>query len=93
MSVLLAADDPGPVNVIVAQLLGLYALGLIAMMVLSWFPLRPDGVAAQIQRFLRRITDPLVIPLRRAMPSMGIIDASPLIILLAVMFLRRLLLS
>ncbi|MBS1846851.1 MAG: YggT family protein [Actinobacteria bacterium] len=88
-----AAGPPGPINVVVADLLSLYALALIAMMVLSWFPLRPDGPIAKVQRFLLRITDPLVVPLRNAMPSMGMIDPSPLIVLLAVYFLRGLVLG
>lgn len=73
--------------------LGLYAFCLIAMMVLSWFPLNPSRTPAQIQRVLLRITDPLVLPLRRSMPSMGMIDPSPLIVLLAVLFLRGLVLG
>lgn len=90
---LMGASDPGPVAQVVAAVLGLYAFCLIAMMVLSWFPLNPSRTPAQIQRVLLRITDPLVVPLRRAMPSMGVIDASPLIVLLAVLFLRGLVLG
>lgn len=93
MSVLAAGAEPGVINQIVAAALGLYAVALIAMMILSWFPLRPGRMPAQIQRVLLRITDPLVIPLRRAMPSMGMIDPSPLIVLLAVLFLRGLVLG
>lgn len=93
MTGLLLASETGVVNRIVADLLGLYALALFAMMILSWFPLRPSGTPAQIQRMLLRITDPLVVPLRRSMPSMGMIDPSPLIVLLAVLFLRGLLLG
>ncbi len=93
MTGLLLASETGIVNRIVADLLGLYALALFAMMILSWFPLRPSGTPAQIQRMLLRITDPLVVPLRRSMPSMGMIDPSPLIVLLAVLFLRGLLLG
>jgi YggT family protein len=91
LTVLLAATSrPGVINQVVGAILGLYALALIAMMLLSWFPLRSSGTPAQIQRVLLRITDPLVIPLRRAMPSMGMIDPSPLIVLLAVLMLRGL---
>ena len=93
MTLPLVAAEPGVVSQVVAALLGLYALALIGMMVLSWFPLRPSGTPAQIQRVLLRITDPLVVPLRRSMPSMGMIDPSPLIVLLAVLFLRGLVLG
>lgn len=93
MNVLAVAGDPGVVAQVVAAVLGLYAVALVAMMILSWFPLRPGGMPEQIQRVLLRITDPLVVPLRRAMPSMGMIDPSPLIVLLAVLFLRGLVLG
>lgn len=87
------AAQVGPINQAVGALLGLYALALIAMMLLSWFPLRPSGLPARLQRALLTITDPLVVPLRRAMPSMGMIDPSPLIVLLSVLFLRGLVLG
>lgn len=87
------ASQPGLINQIVGSLLGIYAIGIVAMMVLRWFPLRSGGVPARAQRFLLRATDPLVIPLRRAMPSMGLIDPAPLIVLLAVLFLRGLVLG
>lgn len=88
-----ATTRPGVIEQIVGAVLGAYALALIAMMLLSWFPLRPGGTPARVQRVLLRITDPLVVPLRRAMPSMGMIDPSPLIVLLAVLFLRSLVLG
>lgn len=89
----LAAAGPDVGTQIVAAILGAYALALMAMMVLSWFPLRPSGNPARVQRALLRITDPLVVPLRRSMPSMGMIDPAPLVVLLVVLFLRSLLLS
>ena len=88
-----AISQPGPVNQVVGAALGLYGIALLAMMVLSWFPLQPSGAPARLQRFLLRITDPLVVPLRRAMPSMGLIDPAPMIVLLAVWFLRGLVLG
>ena len=84
------ASGPGPVGEVVAALLGLYAL---AMMVMSWFPMRPGGTASEVYRFLMRITDPIIVPIRRSMPSMGMIDPSPLIVLLVVLFLRQLILG
>ena len=40
----LAASGPGVLGVIVADLLGLYALAIFAMCLLSWFPIR-EGTA------------------------------------------------
>ena len=77
----LAASGPGILGVIVADLLGLYALAILAMALLSWFPLREGTTIWQVQRFLLRITDPVMLPVRRAMPSMGPLDVTPIIVL------------
>ena len=93
MTATVLAAGPGPVGEVVAALLGLYALAIFAMMIMSWFPMRPGGPASEVYRFLLRITDPIVVPIRRSMPSMGMIDPSPLIVLLVVLFLRQLILG
>jgi YggT family protein len=62
-------------------LLNLYVIAIVLRMVLSWFPLESGGVVAQVYGVLRRITDPLLEPLRRVVPPMGGFDLSPLIAL------------
>ena len=91
--ILVAASEPGPLARGVAGLLGLYALIILVMILMSWIPLRPGGVPAQIYRSLLRVTDPVLLPVRRAMPSTGPLDLSPLIVLLAIQLLRQLILS
>lgn len=88
-----AASNPGPVARLVAAGLGIYGLLIFAVIILSWFPMRPDGGLAQIHRTLRRATDPVLSPVRRAMPSTGPLDLSPLVVLLAISFLRQLILG
>ena len=63
-------------------LLQLYLLAIIVRMVLSWFPLAPGGVGAQLAGVLRTITDPLLLPLRKVIPPLGGLDLSPLILLI-----------
>ncbi len=41
--------------------------------------------------FLIRVTEPLLRPLRRIIPNMGMIDLSPLVLILLLYFLRDLL--
>ncbi len=45
--------------------------------ILSWFMPAGDGNA--IMRFLRDITEPILGPLRRVLPSMGMLDLSPFV--------------
>jgi YggT family protein len=53
--------------------------------IFSWFV--PPGSENVIMRFLRDITEPVLAPLRRVLPSMGMLDLSPFVamILLQVM--------
>ena len=61
-----------------------YLLAIIAWALLSWFG--PSGYNPVIGA-LRQICNPALAPLRRLLPSMGGIDFSPLIFILAVQFI------
>jgi YggT family protein len=62
--------------------------------ILSWFPLNPAGVMAKVNNALGFVTEPILGPIRRVLPSTGVIDLSPLIAWLAIEFLvRRLILG
>jgi YggT family protein len=52
---------------------------IIARSVLSWFSPRPTNVVAI---YLYKVTEPLLMPLRRILPRTGMVDFSPLIALL-----------
>ncbi len=58
-----------------------FILAIVGRMVLSWFP-NSDGLAGDLERWLRRFTEPVLGPLRRAIPPVGALDLSPLILLL-----------
>jgi YggT family protein len=57
---------------------------IIARSLLSWFPI---DQGSPLYQMLFRVTEPIIDPLRRVMPSTGMIDLSPLaaIIVLIVM--------
>ena len=57
---------------------------IIARSLLSWFPI---DQGSPLYQMLFRVTEPLIDPLRRVMPSTGMIDLSPMaaIIVLIVM--------
>ncbi|MEM7141498.1 MAG: YggT family protein [Actinomycetota bacterium] len=74
-------------------LLLLLALILFALrVVISWFPLDPDGGAAVFAGFLYMVTDPVLRPLRRAIPPLRIggvaLDLSVIIVFFAISILR-----
>lgn len=45
--------------------------------IFSWFV--PPGSDNVIMRFLREITEPILAPIRKIMPSMGMLDLSPFV--------------
>jgi YggT family protein len=59
-----------------------YILCIFGVIILSWFPQEPGGVGNRIFVALRRVTDPVLAPLRRVIPPIGgMIDLSPMIVL------------
>ena len=73
-------------------LLGLYALVLIVRVVLSWFPISPNGLGATVAGFIYLVTDPVLIPLRRVIPALRIgsvgLDLAPMAVFFLITFVR-----
>jgi len=65
--------------------LGAYIWVVIARAVISWVNADPYN---PIVRFLVQVTDPLLSRIRRFLPPMGGIDLSPMLLILAVIFLQ-----
>lgn len=67
---------------------------ILASVVLSWLLafgiINPsNSYVRQVIYGINRLTDPLLNPIRRLLPSMGGLDISPIILLLGLEFLRR----
>jgi YggT family protein len=77
---------------IVCQLVLAYQIIIIARVLLSWFPLQPGTVMARVNGVLLRVTEPVLGPLRRLLPRMGMLDLSPLVAILLISVLSRVLL-
>ena len=60
---------------------------MLAYAVLSWVA-KPWN---QIRRVVERISEPLLAPLRRVVPSVGMVDISPLVLILLVQLLAGIL--
>lgn len=76
---------------IVCNLLNIYLLLIFVRIVLSWFPIDPDGPVATIHGFLHLVTEPLLGPLRRIIPSVRLgsmaLDLSPIIVIIGIQIL------
>lgn len=78
--------------VIICNLIGLYVLIIFVRIVLSWFPIDPDGPIATFHGLLHLLTEPVLGPLRRVLPTVPIgqirLDLSPIIVLFGAQILR-----
>ena len=63
----------------------LYLWIIIARALLSW--VNPDP-RNPIVRFLHNATEPILYPVRRALPYMGGVDLSPLVVIAAIYFMQ-----
>ncbi len=79
---------------IILLVLQIYIWLLIASAVLSWLVAfnvvnTRNQVVATIGDFLYRITEPVLRPIRSAMPNLGGIDVSPVILILLILLLEN----
>lgn len=68
-------------------------LAIVGRALLSWFPIRPGNPFQPLAVVLHQITEPVLAPLRRILPSFGMIDLSPIVALLLLQFLQQVLVS
>ena len=81
---------------LIDAVLQLYVYAVIAVAVLSWLVafdiINPSNrFVYAIINMLYRLTEPVLQPIRRFLPQMGGIDLSPVVVILAIFFLRSLL--
>ena len=74
----------------------LYTMVIIAQVVLSWLVSfnvvnTRNRFVFMIGDFLHRATDPVLKPLRKILPNLGGLDISPIVLILGLIFVRRLL--
>ena len=63
---------------------------ILGRVILSWINLSPGN---PIVVLVYGITEPILAPIRRVLPSMGMLDLSPMIALIVLMVIQRILLS
>ncbi len=73
---------------ILIVLIDLYSLVVFVAVALSWLRLSREN---PVVRLTARLTEPVLAPLRRALPDTGGIDFSPLVLLILLQLLKRLL--
>ena len=72
---------------VVEWLIQFYAIAIFALAIASWFVRPATMVQNPVLSLLNHIVAPLIAPVRRLMPNVGVIDFSPLVVLLALYIL------
>lgn len=76
---------------IICTALTVYVLILIARIILSWIPIAPDSPVSSVASVLFSVTEPVMAPLRRAIPPVrlggAMLDLSPLILFFGIQFI------
>ncbi len=71
-----------------------YFIVLLLRIILSWIPALPEPVLP-VARFVRSVTDPLLLPLRGMLPPVQVgamaLDLSPIVLFIVVRILQSLL--
>jgi YggT family protein len=74
---------------LLARLIEIYTFVLLIRILMSWIPNLDRSNA--IVRMLVQVTDPVLEPARRLIPSIGMIDISPIVVFIALSVIRDLL--
>ena len=76
------------VNILVNVLL----IAIVARALMSWFPQPGQGSPFFIIRqMIYQITDPIIEPIRKVMPSTGMLDLSPMVAMILLIVIQRVL--
>lgn len=82
-----------PILWLILTILDIYFWILIAMVVMSWLVAfniinNHNNFVRQVSYALYRLTEPVLGPIRRFLPDLGGIDISPIIAIIALQFIR-----
>ena len=78
---------------LLCSLISVYFIVLFARIILSWFPMQPGTPMASIASVIYQLTEPVMGPVRRLIPTIGMIDISPIVLLLACFFVQSVVLG
>jgi len=71
-------------------LFNLLSLAIVVRAIISWFNVNPYH---PLVVFLDRVTEPILAPIRRIIPPIGMMDISPLVALILLQVIRQVLLA
>jgi uncharacterized protein YggT (Ycf19 family) len=85
------ADAINKTETFVTVFITIYTIVLLAYVVMSWLRLPYSPWLNRIQRFLYDVAEPYLRLFRRVLPSMGALDLSPMIAIIALWLIEQVL--
>ena len=80
------------IQTLICRLLDAYLIVMFARIILAWFPVEPGSGLASVYGFLYAITEPVLGPIRRVIPPLGMggmgLDLSTLVVFFGISILR-----
>ena len=73
---------------ILSTFLYIMEIAIVIRALLSWFD---PSMRNPISQFLVQLTEPIIAPIRRIIPSIGMIDISPMVAILVIIILQQML--
>jgi YggT family protein len=73
---------------LLCSLISVYYIVLLARVILSWFPVQPGTPMASIVSIIYQLTEPVMGPVRRIIPTIGMIDISPIVVFFGLRILQ-----
>ena len=79
-----------PIVTFVSVLFEVLTYAILARALISWFPISPGS---PIVRLLDDITEPILSPLRRVVPKLGMMDITPIVAMIGLQLLKGILVT
>jgi len=76
--------------VFVNLLFNILTFAILIRALISWFPIAPDS---PLIRLLDDVTEPILAPLRRIVPRLGMFDITPIVAMFALQIIQQILIS
>lgn len=74
----------------VSLLFQVLIFAILIRALISWFPIAPDHA---VVRLLDDVTEPIMAPLRRVVPRLGMLDITPIVAMIGLQVLQQILVS
>jgi YggT family protein len=75
--------------VLLYRIIEIYTLLVFGRVIFSWFPISRGSPLESVYSFLYTVTEPVLGPVRRALPPLGGFDLSPLVVIFGLQLLGQ----